>query len=65
MTARRIKSLHHNLGNKNVVFHREHIAKKNRNRNVNDVSRKLRKKKLEKLKLEELESEKRRALYGK
>lgn len=30
MSARRVKSLHHNLGTKNVVFHREHRSKKNR-----------------------------------
>lgn len=28
--ARRMKSIHHNLGDKNVVFHREHRSKKNR-----------------------------------
>lgn len=28
--ARRIKSLHHNLGDKNVVFHREHRSKRRR-----------------------------------
>jgi hypothetical protein len=28
--GRRVKSLHHNLGDKNVVFHREHRTKKNR-----------------------------------
>lgn len=30
MSARRIQSLHHNLGEKNVVFHREHRSKKGR-----------------------------------
>lgn len=33
MSARRIKSLHHNLREgENVVFHREHRSKKNQNK---------------------------------
>ena len=28
--SRRIKSLHHNLGDNNVIFHREHRSKKGR-----------------------------------
>lgn len=36
--ARRVKSFHHNLGEKNVVFHREHRSKKNR-RNLSKLWR--------------------------
>ena len=38
--GRRVKSFHHNLGDKNVVFHREHRSKKNR-RNRSNFQRKL------------------------
>ena len=31
--ARRVHSLHHNLGSANVVFHREHRSKKGRQKN--------------------------------
>ena len=59
MTARRIKSLHHNLNTKNVPFHREHRAKKDRKPNaryLKEVANDY-KKKLEALKLKELEAE--------
>jgi len=30
MAARRVKSLHHNLGDRNVPYHREHRSKRGR-----------------------------------
>jgi hypothetical protein len=58
--ARRVKSLHHNLGDKNVVFHREHRSKKNR-RNISKMGlERARQYKLRKLEItiRELENEK-------
>lgn len=57
--ARRIKSLHHNLGDKNVIFHREHRAKKNRTPNGR-YQKKLRadkRREIEELQLKELDNE--------
>lgn len=55
MTARRVQSLHHNLGDKNVVFHREHRSKKNRKKYAKDMDAQNRKRKIEALRLKELE----------
>lgn len=60
MSARRVKSLHHNLGDKNVPFHRDHRSKKGREKNYFDTSSEIRKKKLEKLKLREIERDMKR-----
>lgn len=55
--SRRVQSLHHNLGDKNMVFHREHRSKKNRRlhglyqKRLNNDKRK----KIEEIRLRELE----------
>ncbi len=55
----RVKSLHHNLGDKNVVFHRNHTSKKNRKKNAKyrGLFNLDRKRKIEAQKLKELENE--------
>ena len=55
----RVKSLHQNLGDRNVVFHRNHTAKKNRRKNSKYRNLFLleKKKKIEQLKLNEIEKE--------
>jgi hypothetical protein len=55
--ARRIKSLHHHLGNKNIPLHREHRSKRGRSRHSDWAHTEIYKKKLEELKLEELEKD--------
>lgn len=50
MSQRRVKSLHFNLGEKNVVFHHEHRSKRGRNkigRGSSEVFYKYKKKKEE------------------
>lgn len=53
--SRRTKSLHHNLKNKNIPFHREHRSKRNR-RFIDDDSIGF-KKKREALRMKELEND--------
>lgn len=55
MTARRVKSLHHNLGEGNVVFHREHRSKKNRSFNAKDVYARRKKERVRALKIRDIE----------
>lgn len=56
--ARRIKSLHHNLGDKNVIYHREHRAKRKGRNNTSHKQTSIDyRRKVIKLKEQELDNE--------
>lgn len=55
MPSRRKKSLHHNLGDKNVIFHSEHRSKRGRLYDRGNVHSKMKRDRLQAIKNKELE----------